>query len=951
MNYLEWNNAIGKWFFNEEKAEKEVYLFISKQDIIRIGKDNGLNGKDEEIFIDYIQAIKNSIPAEKKDWNILQCVHYIYFLQKELEEKSSEQLEYPLYIGYLSLFVLPLVEKRSLNLRADAYYPPVRNFLRKYELPLLPNQNETFNWNRIWQDLEEWSILKKNTELGYFELHPFKNKNWVYVGKPLSQSIFPIQAIRKLPKFFEISGLVPGEEIDNNTFRNLLITNGERYLGLSSKVLNVIGDSENELGHSIISVVIRNYQGWTGVTDEFDSDTETIKKGNVIAQLRLCIEGDKVRGFKTYYRLYTKLDFPEDLTFINDGQKYECHQVGKGWSNQLFLPFSEEIELQDNLNKWKAKFPEKDVRLLINGKNFHLSGWVEVPFMITSRMLILARKEQSDSIEEWGDCFSEGDFKKIPVIGINKGYVLYEMCNPPFGHPDILVLQFKSNKRIIMVGGIKIGIRTWLKDLPPAVELENGCGTEKVYLIYEDSNKKIPLTRRDIDQPIWELPQDIKINKGFHIKIEGDEEKGVQSKNYIVDSKGKVDLLNEAKLPSRDKYGQVIRREENNSFVVGINFKTVDRDTRDKFSKRQIPYNHCFTPINSSGKYSCIVSDSINEYDNMLITFLTVKGESNVKDYYEAFESVYEERFSPEEIECHSIEPSKLKRWSLNYLDYMGILDYDYSTKKIIVNPPQLILLPTTSGRKALLIGGRTQELIKKITTEIANEGLYLTLEPQDESLTPFLLPQTVTIEGYDDTSGSNVESKIRKVAVACSLLFEEKNLPQLGLAEFSGNIDEYFGKLIPDERFDDFGWPAWIFDENKLRFVHIETKHIDKSFSLVEYRRTEYDYKHRFWMNGQAHDVNKNWGRYIVLNHYQKEVIFYNRNQKNVAVPAALPLPRLISKSIILCSGKAPKRRLLEIEGIKTWFNIYENIFSIFSYNFLKEKLNQTQIETKIEL
>ena len=63
MNYLEWNNAIGKWFFNEEKAEQEVYLFISKNDIVRIGKENGIEAQDDNIFIDFIDGIRQGIPG------------------------------------------------------------------------------------------------------------------------------------------------------------------------------------------------------------------------------------------------------------------------------------------------------------------------------------------------------------------------------------------------------------------------------------------------------------------------------------------------------------------------------------------------------------------------------------------------------------------------------------------------------------------------------------------------------------------------------------------------------------------------------------------------------------------------------------------------------------------------------------------------------------------------
>jgi hypothetical protein len=948
MNYLEWNNAIGKWFFNEEKAEQEVYLFISKHDIVKIGKEQGLDGRDDNIFIDFIEAIRQGIPGRSANGNILEHALFAYNKWQENPIRiDGVQVEYPLYIGYLALFVLPLTESNQTDLRADAYYPRVRSFLKKFGLPSMPAQNEYNNWNSLWDDLFDWSFEIKNTELGYFEVHPFRNERWVYVGKPLSQSIFPIHSVRQLPQFFETCGLVPGEEIDGATFRKLLLSNGERHLELTSRVLNAIRDPDNELGQSVINIVKKNYQEWTGNTDQYDAENETIKKGKTVAQLHLCIEGDRARGYRTYYRLYTKLDFPEDLTFVHNDWEYKCQQFGKGWSKPLFLPFDEGMELQDNLNKWKAKFPEKEVRLLIEGKNFHLSGWVEVPYMVTSRMLLLAKEEQSASMEEWGDCFSEDDFKKIPAAGTPGGHVLYEICNPPIGHPDISVLQFKTDKRIIISGGMKTGVRTWLKDLLPDVELENGRGTETVYLVYEDSDEKIPLERKDIDQPVWTLPHDIKTNKGFYVKIEGDNVKGEQLKNYILDSQGKVEMLDEDTLPARNQFGQVINSEESDSYVIGS--KLLTEDERRLWLRQNI-YSRDFRPQITHVKYVPNEPNELNHFNDMLITFLTVKRESSAKDYFDAFESVYQKRFGPNEIESHPIELSRLKRWSLNYLDYMGILDYEYSTKKIVVSPPQFILIPTLGGRKVLLIGGRTPELIQKIKAQTEEEGLHLNFEPQEKSLSPFILPTTITVKGFDESDGNKIERKLKKIAEACSISFNPDKLPQFRLAEFSGNIDGYKSQLTPDERFDDSGWTARIFDVNQLRFIPIDTQSIDKTFSLVEYRLTEYSFKHRLWMNGQPHAINKNWGRYMILNSSRKEVIFNDRGRNIVAIPASLPLPRLISEAMTLFSGKAPKRLFLEIEGIKTWFNIYENIPPIFASNYFR-KVGQTKKELTINL
>jgi hypothetical protein len=627
MNYLKWNNAIGKWLFNEENAEKEVYLFITRHDIVKIGREYGLNGEDEEIFDDYINALREGVPGRPSQNNII--IHALYAYKKWKEKNKKEPTaEFPLYLNYISLFVLPLTEDHNHNLRSDAYYPRINRFLSKYNLPSLPYQNESMNLNVLWEDLEEWSIDQKNTELGYFELHPFTNSRWVYVGKPLSQSILPLQAIRNLPQFFEICGLVPDDEIDSSKFRNLLSANGARHLGLGSNVINIIKDPGNELGQSIINIVKKNFQEWTGNTDQYDKETETTKKGNTIAQLRLCVEGDNARGYRTYYRLFSKLDFPEDLTFTFENREFKCQQFGKGWSKPLSLPFKEGLVLQDKLNKWHAKFPEKEVRLFIEGKNFHLSGWIEVLYMVTSRMLLLAKEEHSASIEEWGELFSNGGFRRIKGAIIADDLALYEIYNPQIEHPDFPLLQFKTDKRIKLSGGMKIGMRTWHIDFLPDVTIEYGLGTERVFIKYEDSDDKIPLKLKYGGHPIWEIPQNIEINKGFYIKVDYENVKGDQLRNYIIDTHDKLDKLSEEDLPARDKFGQIFNEREKTEYALGVSLITKNERT---IRTRQDIYYYDFRPKATKCGFEINASDDFNKSDDLLVTYLTVKGKSNVK--------------------------------------------------------------------------------------------------------------------------------------------------------------------------------------------------------------------------------------------------------------------------------------------------------------------------------
>lgn len=84
------------------------------------------------------------------------------------------------------------------------------------------------------------------------------------------------------------------------------------------------------------------------------------------------------------------------------------------------------------------------------------------------------------------------------------------------------------------------------------------------------------------------------------------------------------------------------------------------------------------------------------------------------------------------------------------------------------------------------------------------------------------------------------------------------------------------------------------------------------------------------------------NWGRFLVLKHFDKNVILYG--DRKVAIPTATPLPRLLAESIMLLSGLAPDFRIIEEKN----YRIYENIPSIFAQNLFR-KLGQTAINTRL--
>ena len=129
MKYLEWNNLIANHIFNPENAGKDVYLYITKPDIINIGKTKFIDEQDSVIWEDFLTKIKIGILGSKKDiiGKVLDC--YMLWNKKPRPISiDSVDLFYPPYIAYLALFVLPLTEVHD-DFNANNYYGRLNKFL------------------------------------------------------------------------------------------------------------------------------------------------------------------------------------------------------------------------------------------------------------------------------------------------------------------------------------------------------------------------------------------------------------------------------------------------------------------------------------------------------------------------------------------------------------------------------------------------------------------------------------------------------------------------------------------------------------------------------------------------------------------------------------------------------------------------------------------------------
>lgn len=936
MRYLEWNNIISSYFFNSANAGKDIHLYLTKKDIINIVRHQFNEKTDDEIWLDYITSIKSGLPGSSG--NIVAKARHAYskknlLVLKYLDGISIDVL-YPPYISYLVFFVLPLIENFEIvDRRANNYYSRLNDFLQNNQITENIGTTDFRNneINYLWEDLSNWANVKNNGDLGIFKVIPFSNSSWVYVGKVFSQCVLPPKFMNQLPQLFESIGLVPDTFYDDK-FLQEKIKNSRTDL-IPKSTLDFL-KKDDELSNSIIQTIQRQYKKWSGESHEEIEEGKTTRKKRkyTIAPLFLQLkvnENDEEVIFS--YRMYSSNDYPEDLKFGEHENLYETN----GWSKTLPLVFNEGLELKDNFNKWIAKFPNREVRLFVSAATFQLSNdfWIETDILSkTERMYLLCKNDKTELIKEWGNTFRNGDFNQVDFDGLPDKYSLFWFRNPTQGHTHFSILTLYTEKRIELVSGLKVNFRTYSDDFLPEVEIVNSDGNENVILQYKDSDEKIKLTKKTSLSNRWLLPTETKVNTDFYIKVENESFSGNEIAFNLISSKNTACKIDEAKLPKRDSFGRIINTDLE-QYSLGSNIINPD-------SHKQIPYMHLFRSTNTDFLDQIATAKFDNHCGNKFSDFLSLKGVLTTEEFYKAFEFYYAKGFSEQ---SGNFNITKLKRASLNFYDFIGILDYDYETKNIVLNPPQFIYIPTLRGRKVLLIGARDSALIETIINAAPKRNLQVEISKQFSSNERLLLPDVITIKAYKQNSDNFSEKSLKEFADEMRIKFIDNSLPQIAFLNFSANITEYESLLQHIDE-NDYDWARFRFNTETLKFEKSEEETIDKSFSLLQYKLNEYTYQYKLWKNNNCYQIDMNWGKFIALKHFKKNVILFDDAHNKVAIPIELPLPRLLSESIMLLSGFAPDFKVIEEKK----YRIYENIPSIFTTN-LFSRLGQKPINTKL--
>jgi len=267
---------------------------------------------------------------------------------------------------------------------------------------------------------------------------------------------------------------------------------------------------------------------------------------------------------------------------------------------------------------------------------------------------------------------------------------------------------------------------------------------------------------------------------------------------------------------------------------------------------------------------------------------------------FEEFNSLFRMVYAPGLADQKDSMDIDIRRQFIRLLDSLGYCEFDFAARRVYMCDPAFVLLPSYGLPKAVFAGARTPLLIKKIKEYVRNNKDKIMIHYVSQNTFEFAMPTMVYIEavGVDN---------IKELAENCGISADLDQPAAWSLASYSASLDE----VVMTANFRPFAgldWRRRFFSIDRLTFSSQESNPRG-SMTLVEYKNPiNQQSKHLILKNESAAEVDRDWGRYIALSNNKKQVILYNEKLQKLIAPVTVPMPRLLSRAVVLCTGLAPK-------------------------------------------
>lgn len=880
--------------------------------------------------------------------------------RKLYHERGSSVQTVPLHLLYLACFTMPfsMVEDPQ---QSASYYGIWRNFFlerglirSKADFPDNTLRELENAWPSMWEELARWSKQELAGERGVLMARQLGGH--AYVGWPQSQCLLPPATLNRLPRFFAHHHLLPGSRVTAAAMHKMLLAGPLPLPAAAYRELQ----KDSPLGHALTDIVARKLQAWGGntsycerrivVRQGVERVEEIIHRGNTYGTLLpfLPIDLAESESITWSYRLSIRTPLPENLIITVPRQPRQMVQPASAeWSCELhgIVPRPALQEFTDPLNNWTLSAKLNPLQVFAPGGRYGFyQQWVPIPTLEQgTELLILCEKHLADEVRQLAQAANShrnwSNFTGLPVT-----HNLFWLSNLPSSATALAGVQVPTETYIRAHGGLDCGYRSFLAALSPTFRLLNDAISQPLGYALLTSGQTTHLlsdTRAAHDQGAWLLPPDLPVGEQF--RIVGIGAADLQTLPFRLQE---PTLPTTYQVPLRGPRGGVANPDEtvvyNGTCLVGPEAQLHPLHQKNEGINSQfkpaVAFGHLAPPTNifQQTEFGGVPND-------LLLHYLSSVGKLTNQEFGEALQTVHDARRLACPSSTHYPTPTTADRQAaLRLFSQLGFGDYDSLTGTIQALPPALLRLPIadSDGRRMLLTGARTPKLLCHLREAADSLGIRLTISsqydgqiiaenlanfttPLRESITqPFrqLLPDRVELFAQGGVSQHYGDQPLKTLAVQCGIQFCG-DIVSANLLHFSGSLQDYQQSLVPYTEELPPDWKQSWFDPQTLTW---QPGTGDRTgFCLVEFEYRVYRRQCFLWQNGIPYAVDKSWGRYLVLQHANKQVLCYNQRDQVLKVPAAVPFPELPARAVALLSGFAPMLEWNESE--KRRYNVYQ--------------------------
>lgn len=468
--YLNWNDALARRYFNEEVAGKAVFLSVSGDVIESVARELGDTPEG------FIRAVKTG-----PSW-----VTRPGICQKALQAFTgwrSKNLDYPPYLAYLALFVRAVGSEGEYA--SHSYYPRLRDLLGEPGDGGLPSFGKMLE---LWDDLEKWSILDRDGEWGLFEARI--SGSWIKVGLPTSQKLLTVEERRELPGIFADSHLDPLFPPPIPELVEVCRRFGAKRL--RPKTLQLLKAKVDDAGRiMLLDLIAEELASWDGI---FFGPGSAEREKKVRGYLHLNLDVNPVAGnVKAFLRCRLSSEFPEDGLEFQESEGLGplwCEECIPGWSTMARVlgsgvfdasqfDWSKTLGLIDADGEHGFRRAGRNLIPLVEGRAFGLPGLIEVfhqgncdkapPFLLFHNAV-------QSQVHEWAK-LSAPEFQELKILsGLPRGWLLASTGQGSSPLPaSLLPLPSSGRRPRLRLEGLRRSRgRTYFSFARPSVYLLDG---------------------------------------------------------------------------------------------------------------------------------------------------------------------------------------------------------------------------------------------------------------------------------------------------------------------------------------------------------------------------------------------------------------------------------------------------------------------------------------------